>query len=445
MMVTRIEDIFGIEAQKAAIDYTVSKAAALSAAAKAFGALGDGRIAPPGWKQAVSALIHSEQSNAELDKMRMFLSAPTQVPEITPQRDGVIISSVSQIEQYAGCPFSYMVQYSLQPAEDPGEDMTPAGEGAFLHEAMERLGIKLSEYDMDAMDESQIQEIMQREAEIIAENFDFQRLSRDNKGKYQASQLIKTARHGAVIYSKHMKNSKFTPLGQEIEFGEGKPLGPIEFTLKSGTEVKISGKVDRLDTYFCANGEYARIVDYKSSVKKVDYPKIESGRQLQLFIYMDAYLSRNPNIKASGVFYFPLRKDYIDEEKGAKRNDKMQGLFVDIPENVDALDHDIIELGASELIKAKIKKDGGFDKNSDNITAEGFYKVMDYAKGKAKETLDAMDAGEIPVRPVTHGNTSQCTYCDFASICKKDINMHEERPELSSDAAKDIILGGNDG
>ena len=46
MMVTRIEDIFGIEAEKAAIDYTVSKAAALSAAAKAFGALGDGRIAP---------------------------------------------------------------------------------------------------------------------------------------------------------------------------------------------------------------------------------------------------------------------------------------------------------------------------------------------------------------------------------------------------------------
>ncbi len=445
IIVTRIEDIFGIPVEKATIDYTVSKAAALSAAAKAFGALGDGRIAPPGWKQAVSALIHSDKSNAELDKMRLFLSAPTQVPEIAPQKDGVIISSVSQIEQYAGCPFSYMVQYSLQPAEDPGEDMTPAGEGAFLHEAMERLGIKLSEYDMDAMDEEQIQTIMQREAEIIAENFDFQRLSRDNKGKYQASQLIKTARHGALIYSKHLRNSKFTPLGQEIEFGEGKPLGPIEFTLKSGTQVKISGKVDRLDTYFCANGEYARIVDYKSSVKKVDYPQIESGRQLQLFIYMDAYLSRNPNIKASGVFYFPMRKDYIDQEKGAKRNDKMQGLFVDTPENVDALDHDIIELGASELIKAKIKKDGGFDKNSDNITAEGFHKVMNYAKGRAKETLDDMDAGEIPVRPVTHGNSSQCTYCDFASICKKDINMHEERPELTGEAAKEIILGGNDG
>ena len=70
--------------------------------------------------------------------------------------------------------FHSMVQYSLQPAEDPGEDMTPAGEGAFLHEAMERLGIKLSEYDMDTMEESQIQAIMQREAEIIAENFDFQ-------------------------------------------------------------------------------------------------------------------------------------------------------------------------------------------------------------------------------------------------------------------------------
>ena len=56
-------------------------------------------------------------------------------------------------------------------------------------------------------------------------------------------------------------------------------------------------------------------------------------------------------------------------------------------------------MGTSELIKAKIKKDGGFDKNSDNITAEGFYKVMSYAKDKAKETLDDYGCGRNPRAP----------------------------------------------
>ena len=376
LMVKRIEEIFGIAAESAVLDYTVSPAAALSAAAKAFGALGDGRMPPAGWKQAVSALINSGKRERELTKMRMFLSSPAQVPEIVPKKDDVIISSVSQIEQYAACPFSYMVRYSIQPQDDPGLDMTPAGEGAFLHEAMERLGLKLSEYDVEKLSDDEVARIMQAEAEIIAQNFDNQRLSRDEQGRYRGAQLIKTARHGAVIYSKHLRNSRFVPIGQEIEFGKGKPLGPIEFTLNSGAKVNIAGKVDRLDTCAAPTGELARIVDYKSSVKKVDYPKIESGRQLQLFIYMDAYLSRNPGVKASGVFYFPVRKNYIDEEKGAKRNDKMQGLFVDSPENVDALDKDISDLGASGLINAKVKKDGAFDSYSDNISAKGFYKVM---------------------------------------------------------------------
>ena len=444
-MIKHIAEIFNIPVEKAQIDPLLSKAAALSYTAKAFGALGDGRKPPEGWKQAVSALIAKGESERELSKMKMFLSAPFAVPEIAPKKNGDIVSSVSQIEQYASCPFSYMVQYSLRPADDPGEDITPAGEGAFLHEAMERLGERLSEYDIANLEETQVESIMQNEAQIIAENFDFQRLSRDNKGKYQASQLIKTAKHGAIVYSKHLRNSSFIPQGQEIEFGEGKPLGPIEIKLKTGTNVKITGKVDRLDTCMLPEGETVRIVDYKSSVKKVDYPQIESGRQLQLFIYMDAYLTRNPNVKASGVFYFPLRKDYIDSDKNQKRDDKMHGLFVDTPQNVAALDKDITELGVSELLCAKVKKDGDFDKNSDNISPEGFKRVLNYAKGKAEETLSAMDAGEIPVRPISYKNTSQCKYCDFSSICKKDINMHEERAELDTDSAKEIILGGEDG
>jgi len=444
-IVKQIEEMFEIEVERCEIDYKVSKAAALSVAAKAFGAIGDGRKPPDGWKQAVSALIGKGNSQKELDKMHAFLSTPSHASGIVPKKDGVIVSSVSQIEQYAGCPFSYMVQYSLRPEDDPGEDLTPAGEGAFLHEAMERFGESLTLYDVQSLDDMQIEKLMEDEANIIAQSFDNQKLSRDAKGMYQAARLIKTAKHGAIIYSKHMKNSKFVPLGQEIEFGEKKDLGPIEITLENGSKVIITGKVDRLDTYDAQSGKLARIVDYKSSTKKVEYPKIESGRQLQLFVYMDAYLSQNPEAHASGVFYFPVRKKYIDQDKNEKRNDKMQGLFVESTDNISALDKDIGELGVSSLINATVKKDGSFNKNSDNISSDGFLKVLSYAKDKAKQTLTAMDAGEIPVRPVRYSkNMSQCKYCDFSSICKKDIDMHEERNELESTVAKEIILGEED-
>ncbi len=440
-IVKNIEEIYDIEPQPAKIDYKSSKAAALTIAARAFGALGDGRMTPPDWKQAVSSLLSSESAKEELQKMSMFLSSNEKAYDMTPKKDGVIISSVSQIEQYAGCPFSYMIKYALSPADDPDSEITPAGEGAFLHEAMERLGIKLSEIDAKNMTEAQIEEIMENEAQIIAQNFDNQRLSRDAKGGYQASSLIKKAKHGAIVYSNHLKSSKFKPIGQEVEFGEGKDLGPIEVTLESGTKVHIGGKVDRLDQY----EDYARIVDYKSSVKKIDYSRIESGRQLQLLIYMNAYLEKNKDLKASGVFYFPLRKNYIDEDKNEKRNDKMQGLFIENDVNIEALDKNITELGASSLINAKIKKNGDFDKNSDNISEKGFEKLMLYAKDKASEMLDKMDSGQAPVIPAKSTTGTQCQYCDYSSICKKDVNMHEEHVEMNKDAAKKLILGDDDG
>ncbi len=440
-IIKNIEEIFNIEPDAAKIDYKSSKAAALTVAARAFGALGDGRMTPQDWKPAVSALIASESAKGELEKMSMFLSSDEKAYDMAPKRDGIIISSVSQIEQYAGCPFSYMIKYALSPMDDPNSEITPAGEGAFLHEAMERLGMKLSEMDALELSDEEIEKIMQNEAEVIAQNFDNQRLSRDAKGNYQASSLIKKAKHGAVIYSKHLKNSKFMPIGQEVEFGEGKSLGPIEIILESGTKVHIGGKVDRLDTY----GKYARIVDYKSSVKKIDYSKIESGRQLQLLIYMNAYLEKNKDLKASGVFYFPLRKNYIDEDKNEKRNDKMQGLFIENSVNVEALDKDITQLGVSSIINAKTKKDGNFDKNSDNISENGFNTLMRYAKDKASETLHKIDSGQAPVVPTKSTTGTQCTYCDFSSICKKDVNMHEERVEMNKEAAKKMILGEDDG
>jgi ATP-dependent helicase/nuclease subunit B len=434
--------MYDIMSEPAQIDYIVSEAAALSVSAQAFGAIGDGRMAPSGWEMAVSALINKGECHESLNKMRMFASMPSTTCDIAPRQGDTIVSSISQLEQYAGCPFSYMVKYALRPNDDPGEDITPAGEGAFLHEAMQRLGERLNEYDIYSLEDEDIKDIMEREANIIAQNFDSQRLSRDSKGRYSAKQLTKTAQHGATIYAKHLRNSKFRPIGQEIEFGTGKDLPPIELVLDSGTKVLIKGKVDRLDTCHTPVGKLARIIDYKSSTKKIEYKNIVSGRQLQLFIYMDAYLSVNDDIKASGVFYFPVKNNYIEDGTSRVDEDRMQGLFIDDAENIMALDKDMSELGKSSLIKASYKKDGSFNKNSDNINKEGFYKILNHSKKVATDMLNSIDRGEIPVSPLKTNNESVCKYCDYSAICRKDVNLIEERCELDNDTALEVILGG---
>ena len=438
----RIQDIFDLPEACANIDYTISEAAALSVAATAFGAIGDGRIPPDGWEQAISALINSKNKIEAFEKMKLFANVPSTKSDIAPRQGDIIISSVSQLEQYASCPFSYMVKYALRPTDDPGEDITPAGEGAFLHEAMERFGRSLNEYNINSLDDNKIESIMEKEAKIIAQNFDNQRLSRDGKGKYQASSLIKTAKHGAIVYTNHLKKSAFIPQEQELAFGDGKALGPIEIILDSGTKVHISGKVDRLDACETDNGKLARIVDYKSSTKKIAYNKIASGRQLQLFIYMDAYLNKNSDVKASGVFYFPVKNEYIEEDGHRYKQDQMQGLYVESAENIKALDCDINDFGKSHLLKASLNKDGSFSQFSDNISQEGFNKVLNYSKKVVTKLLRAIDEGQMPVYPIKSNNESACTYCNYGAICRKDINIHDENKEMDSAQAKETILGG---
>ena len=66
-----------------------------------------------------------------------------------------------------------------------------------------------------------------------------------------------------------LKYSKFEVLGHELEFKSGKEYAPIQITLDSGKKVEITGKIDRIDIAKTNEGNYIRIVDYKSSVKDI--------------------------------------------------------------------------------------------------------------------------------------------------------------------------------
>ena len=52
-------------------------------------------------------------------------------------------------------------------------------------------------------------------------------------------------------------------------------------------EQKLHGKIDRVDIAKCEDGKYIRIIDYKSSVKNIDFSDIYGGLQLQLITYLE--------------------------------------------------------------------------------------------------------------------------------------------------------------
>ena len=111
-----------------------------------------------------------------------------------------------------------------------------------------------------------------------------------------------------------LKYSDFEVLGHEIEFNKGKQYEPIVLELNNGKKVEITGKIDRVDIAKTTDGNYIRIIDYKSSIKNIDLNEVVAGLQLQLLTYLDA-TCKIENMLPAGVLYFNLIDPIINSNK----------------------------------------------------------------------------------------------------------------------------------
>ena len=84
---------------------------------------------------------------------------------------------------------------------------------------------------------------------------------------------------------------------------KGRQYDPIEIELADGKKVEITGKIDRVDIAKTAEGNYIRIIDYKSSIKNIDLNEVEAGLQLQLLTYVDA-ICKKEKTEPAGALYF---------------------------------------------------------------------------------------------------------------------------------------------
>ena len=153
-------------------------------------------------------------------------------------------TSVSQLEKYRSCPFSYYLQYGLKLKEKEEPKIHAFDTGSFMHETIDEFfkTTKEKEINLPEIEEEQIYQIV---SEIINNNLKL------NKNFI----FTTTAKHKALvqrlkrIVSKALKYiiqtliySDFTISGTEVKFK------PVILNLDDGKKVEITGKIDRIDT-----------------------------------------------------------------------------------------------------------------------------------------------------------------------------------------------------
>ena len=342
--------------------------------------------------------------------------------------------SISRLEKYVECPFSYFVRYNLKAADRDSYQVQNVDLGNAFHDVLELFSCEMEAEgvnwgDLDYAEiESRVNAIFEN---IISEdNSDI--FTYDIKSAYILERVKKTAIRSIWALGKHISKGSFTPYGAEVDFGLTSPLSGIKIEIDENHSFTLTGRIDRIDL-LAKNGEkYVKIIDYKSGNKKFDITDIYYGMQMQLLVYMGALLNRGDEILRldkkplpGGVFYFRLNDPVIDYDSGRTGQDvyndlleefKMSGLVLDEKAVIEGIDSDIEKNSA--VLPVSVNSSGEYSSRAGALASgEDFNNIIEYTNKKMKEIGKAIVSGNIDAKPYKKGPRSGCDFCSYSAIC----------------------------
>ena len=337
-------------------------------------------------------------------------------------------TSVSKLEQYRKCPFSFHLKYGLGLDENGKFELKSLDTGSFMHDVIEEFFEKVKNKEI------QVKEISEQEIEKIVHSIIMEKLLLAKNALFTSSKkfsillkkLQKVVTESIKYIVASLKNSKFEILGNEVEFRAGGQYEPIRLELDNGKTVELIGKIDRIDIAEDENGKYIRIIDYKSSVKNIELNEVMFGMQLQLITYLDEVVSKT-NLEPAGALYFNLIQPIIPEanrkteeeiESAIRKSFKMKGLILADVNVVKMMDTKL-EKGYSDLIPAYIDKAGKVSQSlSNTVGKEDFASLQKNVRKIIKQISEEIYSGDISIKPYYNKEKqTPCEYCEYKTIC----------------------------
>ncbi|MGI6450001.1 MAG: helicase-exonuclease AddAB subunit AddB [Desulfitobacteriia bacterium] len=435
------------EAAKLNMELLSARTSAFREMIAAFRQKADGEALSPHWETVYHWFAAQE---AWREKCRAACSAftykniaqPVSRDKITALFGSPVYASVSRLEKYTACPFSFYVQYGLKAKERKIYRLSPPDIGTFLHAVIERFSRLVAEQNISWRDfdrewcETKVSEIV----EEMLQKMQGSGLAASRRYTALALRLKRVVTRALWLIAEHMRRSSFEPLAYEVGFGDNDKLPAIVLELDSGEKIKLTGRIDRVDALKTEEGTYLRIVDYKSGSKDFKLQDAYYGLQIQLLTYLDA-LWENPGsniagpVLPGGVLYFkiddPLVKLQGSEEEIEKtimKALKMKGLLLADVKLLKAMDKTMA--GSSLIIPASLTKQEEIGKASSVASLAHFKALRKYLRKLLKGLGEEIMRGKVEISPYKRKNLTSCRYCSFTAVCQFDPSLKENSYRL---------------
>lgn len=431
-----------------------TKQATLNDAIEKYKQYLDGEELDEEWENAL--LWYKQNQNDKITKILKGAQYTNISEQITPENIREIYgknlrTSISRLEQYRKCPFSFHLKYGLKLNEEEEFKIRALDTGNFMHEVIDEVFTKIeaSELDVKTISKEELNKIIE---EIINQKLGMSKnyiFTSSPKFVVLTKRLKKVVTESIHYIIEQLKNSKFELYGHELEFNEKSELKPMKIDLEDGNQVTVTGKIDRIDIAKTENNTLVRIIDYKSSVKDVNLNQVVAGIQIQLLTYLDE-ISQQKNFDPAGVLYFNLidtiikaDKKLTDEElkKEINKNFKMKGMIVADIDIVKMMDTKVTPSTYSETIPVYLDKDGNISTSkSKALDKEKFERLQKYTKHIISEISKEIFSGNIDIKPYYMNKKTPCEYCQYKTICNFDPKLEKNEYRYIKNLSKEEIL-----
>ncbi len=359
-------------------------------------------------------------------------------------------TSVSQLERYRSCPFSYYLQYGLKLKEKEELKIQSFNTGSFMHETIDEFFeyVREEQILLTQIEEDKIKEIV---SQIIDKNLNLSKnyiFTATAKYKVLVKRLKRIVSKALKYIIETLIYSDFDIEGTEIEFNKKGKYPPIVLELDNGKKVEITGKIDRIDTADSDDGKYLRIIDYKSSSKNIDLNEVYAGLQIQLLTYTNA-ICKAEDIMPAGVFYFSLLEQMIKADKKVsdeeiedmiRKNFRMKGLILaDV--KIIKMNDNTLKTGSSKMVPAAITQSGTVnEKWTNGVNKEQFKILQDYIDKTIKDISKEILSGKIDLKPYNKKGKTPCEYCSYKSICGFNTKQNGNQYNYIDKKSKDDLI-----
>ena len=306
--------------------------------------------------------------------------------------------SVSKLEAFAKCPYSYFATYGLKLNDIEPFAFRAVDIGNLSHAALEKIFVRAQRENVD------LKSIGAAERDVLAEECIAQAILDDEAARYRDSahnrymvkrveRVVKRSLWGLL----ENLNDGFRPYAMELFFSERDGLKAAHLDLGGGKTMELQGKIDRTDIDTSRDGELAvRVIDYKTGKKTWDLNDVINGNDLQITMYMAAVSEllkrdfKDRTIVPEEMFYYTVQDPIIDRDA----------------------------LSAKATVEDALKKEMSLAGIRDREKIEA---LIPYVEDKAVGIGKRVIGGDVNVAPkYRNQNYSSCTYCAYKALCGFD-------------------------